>query len=100
MAAAMGKQAAPERMGAAGFNRSRAGRPEETDWTVWMFDNEIDWVTCLESCRFRREAQPGGASLQMRLNTRPSTSNELLKLVTQASVQVRRVSLGVMVSSA
>jgi len=22
-----------------------------------MFDNEIDWVTCLECCRVRREAR-------------------------------------------
>src|ERR1700734_3219210 len=47
--------------------------------TVWMFDNEIDWVTRLErplSAVRRRD----GDSLQTRLNTRPSTCKELLQV--------------------
>ncbi len=45
---------------------------------VWMFDNEIDWVTCLEcnSTAVRRLELQNAPSM---LNTRPSTSNEPLK---------------------
>ena len=39
----------------AGFNSLRAGLPRDSE-KVWMFDNEIDWVTHLESWRVRREA--------------------------------------------
>ena len=45
---------------------------KEKDATVWMFDNEIDWVTRLErhlTAVRRMEWQ----KLQTRLNTRPST---------------------------
>ena len=39
---------------------------------VWMFDNEIDWVTRLE-CRSAAVRRDGWRYFQTRLNTRPST---------------------------
>ena len=57
-----------------------------------MFDNEIDWVTRLECCEpaVRRAKR---RKIRERIHTRPSTSLESVMI--QASVQVRRVSLGV-----
>ncbi len=59
-----------------------------------MFDNEIDWVTRLECSRVRREA------CEAAQDPRAYTYKAEHKLrveqdETQASVQVRRVSLGV-----
>ena len=59
--------------------------------TVWMFDNKIDWVTRLE-CRSAAVRRDGWRYFQTRLNTRPSTCDPAQR--DQASVQVRRVSLG------
>jgi hypothetical protein len=58
-----------------------------------MFDNEIDWVTWLECRQARREArQAAKDSRHVYIQGRAHAS--YCKLVTQASVQVRRVSLG------
>jgi hypothetical protein len=58
-----------------------------------MFDNEIDWVTHLESRQIRREAHTSeqdseGVYIQGRAQAMS------YREITQASVQVRRVSLG------
>jgi hypothetical protein len=42
---------------------------------VWMFDNEIDWVTRLEVFAWSVVRRAGNARFRTRLNTRPSTSN-------------------------
>ena len=53
----------------AGFNRPRAGLLRGG----WMFDNEIDWVTCSGE-RFRRREANGKADFSEHVkNTRPST---------------------------
>jgi hypothetical protein len=59
-----------------------------------MFDNKIDWVTHLENWPVRREAHrlvqdSRGVYIQGRAQAMRDR-----KLVSQASVQVRRVSLG------
>jgi hypothetical protein len=62
-----------------------------------MFDNEIDWVTC-SGVRFRRREAQGKAidSEHVKYKAEHMQMSDQ-KLMTQASVQVRRVSLGVMV---
>ena len=47
--------------GSAGFNRLRAG-PSHVK--VWIFDNEIDWVTCSQEQFRRREAQGRAQDLE------------------------------------
>ena len=84
------KQAADLRIG--GRFHQPQGWPFSAKERVWMFDNEIDWVTRLECCEsaVRRAKR---RKIRERIHTRPSTSNESAMI--QASVQVRRVSLGV-----
>jgi hypothetical protein len=63
-----------------------------------MFDNEIDWVTC-SGVRFHRREAPGEANDSEHVKYKAEhmqMSNR--KLIVQASVQVRRVSLGVVVT--
>ena len=77
--------------GSAGFNSLRAGLLLSRK--VWMFDNEIDWVTHLENWLLRREARKleqdsEGVYIQGRAQAMS------YREITQASVQVRRVSLG------
>jgi hypothetical protein len=63
-----------------------------------MFDNEIDWVTRLERWRVRREACEPQVILRTRLIQGRAHAIPLKR--DQASVQVRRVSLGVRLGSA
>ena len=64
-----------------------------------IFDNKIDWVTRLKRSLIRREARRVGSYLQTRLIQGRAHASQR-KLLTQASVQVRRVSLGVRLGSA
>jgi hypothetical protein len=65
-----------------------------------IFDNKIDWVTRLKRSLIRREARRVGSYLQTRLIQGRAHAMSYCKLITQASVQVRRVSLGVRLGSA
>ena len=58
----------------AGFKRPRARLLCESK-KVWMFDNEIDWVTYMECSLVRREAHQGGRTIYVCdiQDTRPST---------------------------
>ena len=60
-----------------------------------MFDNEIDWVMRLEMLRVRREAREPRKILNTFEYKAEHKHVSWCKLLTQASVQVRRVSLGV-----
>jgi hypothetical protein len=72
----------------AGFNSLRAGLSRRKR-EVWMFDNEIDWVTRL-GCEVRsncREAdESGDAKSKRRIHTRPSTSKELQQVESSGKV--------------
>ena len=63
------------------------GWPFSAKERVWMFDNEIDWVTRLECCEpaVRRAER---RKIRERIHTRPSTSNESAMI--QASVQSKK----------
>ena len=57
-----------------GFYSASGRAVRETDETVWMFDNEIDWVIAHRALIYRtggREA--AGGSCDDDANTRPST---------------------------
>jgi hypothetical protein len=64
-----------------------------------MFDNKIDWVTSLECCRVRREAR-GVANDSELVYIQGRAQAMICREADQASVQVRRVSLGVADGSA
>ena len=59
-----------------------------------MFDNEIDWVTRLECSSVRREACEGAQDPRA-YTYKAEHKLRVEQVKTQASVQVRRVSLGV-----
>jgi len=77
----------------AGFNSLRAG-PLRRKKQAWMFDNEIDWVMRLEMLQVRREARERRKILNTFEYKAEHKHVSWCKLLTQASVQVRRVSLG------
>ena len=62
------------RIGFEGFYTASGRAVRETDETVWMFDNEIDWVIAHRALVYRtgrREAAGGPCGDDA--NTRPST---------------------------
>ena len=62
------------RIGPTGFYTASGRAVRETDETVWMFDNEIDWVIAHRALVYRtggREA--AGGPCDDDANTRPST---------------------------
>jgi hypothetical protein len=79
----------------AGFYRLRAGLLENNK-TVWMFDNEIDWVMRICCVSPYRQAARFAEGIQMQMcDTRPSTSNDSSQDEPGKVFNVRRVSLGV-----
>ena len=62
----------------AGRFQQPQGWPSSAKEGVWMFDNEIDWVTQIGLPSVRREARRVAQDSEERIHTRPSTSYELL----------------------
>ena len=91
--------------GLAGFLTAPGRALDDNNDKAWMFDNKIDWVKRIESVPAqvgRREAFGFWAkiALNVALIQGRAQAMSYCKLMTQASVQVRRVSLGVQLDRA
>ena len=62
------------RIGLIGFYTTSGWAVRETDETVWMFDNEIDWVIAHRALVYRTgRREVAGGPCDDDANTRPST---------------------------